>query len=220
MGSWSLNGNHDMYSGGWAYFDHLLAEPRFSTQRSPDGKGDELLPAVDTVVGDRRPRHGVGSGPAGHGPPGRARGPAGATYVTQVAAGLGAKKLLLLSHHQLVSVYSPGDLGKVLPRKLATVLADEQVTAWYWGHEHRCMAFEAAGGVRYPRCLGHGGVPVLAHRRTRRSRRPACGRSVPTSPGAKHWARFGFAVLDFDGPQISVRYRNELGVDTHPETIQ
>src|SRR5262249_24840634 len=31
-GSWSLNGNHDMYSGGHGYFDHLLADPRFRRQ--------------------------------------------------------------------------------------------------------------------------------------------------------------------------------------------
>jgi hypothetical protein len=30
IGSWSLNGNHDMYSGGHAYFEILLADPRFN----------------------------------------------------------------------------------------------------------------------------------------------------------------------------------------------
>src|SRR5258708_10103939 len=30
ISSWSLNGNHDMYSGGHAYFDYLLKEPRFA----------------------------------------------------------------------------------------------------------------------------------------------------------------------------------------------
>src|ERR1700688_307529 len=28
-GSWSLNGNHDMFSGGHGYFDHLLKDERF-----------------------------------------------------------------------------------------------------------------------------------------------------------------------------------------------
>ena len=36
--SWSLNGNHDMYSGGFGYFRTLLADQRFQAQRSPDGK--------------------------------------------------------------------------------------------------------------------------------------------------------------------------------------
>ena len=35
--SWSLNGNHDMYSGGFGYFQTLLGDPRFAAQRSADG---------------------------------------------------------------------------------------------------------------------------------------------------------------------------------------
>src|SRR5204863_9774529 len=30
--SWGLNGNHDMYSGGYGLFDHMLADPRFKHQ--------------------------------------------------------------------------------------------------------------------------------------------------------------------------------------------
>src|SRR5262249_41951842 len=32
IASWCLNGNHDMYSGGHAYYDYLLADPRFTRQ--------------------------------------------------------------------------------------------------------------------------------------------------------------------------------------------
>ena len=35
--SWSLNGNHDMYSGGFGYFETLLGDPRFAGQHSADG---------------------------------------------------------------------------------------------------------------------------------------------------------------------------------------
>jgi hypothetical protein len=219
VGSWSLSGNHDMYSGGWAYFDHLLVEPRFSMQRSPDGKGTSWFrlstPSWEIIGLDTA----WDPDPLAMGHRAVLEDPQG-DYVTQLAAGLGNKKLLLLSHHQLVSVFSPGDLGKVLPRKLATVLADGRVTAWFWGHEHRCMAFEAAAGVRYPRCLGHGGVPVLTHAANTPIPSPGVWEERAHLPGAKLWARFGFAVLDFDGPQITVRYRNEIGEEAHPETIQ
>ena len=33
IGSWSLNGNHDMFSGGYGYYDVLLADSRFHWQR-------------------------------------------------------------------------------------------------------------------------------------------------------------------------------------------
>ncbi len=37
--SWSMNGNHDMYSGGDGYFDTLLADPRFAGTRARVGSG-------------------------------------------------------------------------------------------------------------------------------------------------------------------------------------
>ena len=128
---------------------------------------------------------------------------------------------MLLSHHQLVSVYDTGDLGTVLPEKLRPVLDSGRVTAWLWGHEHRCMGFEASGGVKIPRCIGHGGVPVLMEH----------GLNDPYPPpgiweerdfleqDGDHWQRFGFAALDLSSDHIDVRYRNDLGDQTRTETI-
>ena len=39
IGSWSLNGNHDMYVGGHGYFEKLLREGRFLRWHS-DAKGN------------------------------------------------------------------------------------------------------------------------------------------------------------------------------------
>ena len=36
----------------------------------------------------------------------------------------------------------------------------------------------------------------------------------------EHWGRMGFAILDLAGPQIKVRYRNELGLTSREETIE
>ena len=82
------------------------------------------------------------------------------SYVAAVA-GESSRQLVLFSHHQLVSYYDKADLGSTLPAKLAPVLNANRVTAWWWGHEHRAITYEAGGGIRYPRCLGNGGVPVL-----------------------------------------------------------
>jgi hypothetical protein len=128
---------------------------------------------------------------------------------------------MLMSHHQLTSVYDKQDLGETLGRKLGPVLGGGRVTAWLWGHEHRCMGFAADQGVEYPRCIGHGGVPVLMPR--------AADEPVP-APGlweergyleerGERWARFGFAVLDFNGTRIDVRYRDDTGAQTRTETI-
>ena len=157
--SWSLNGNHDMYSGGFGYFETLLQDPRFKSQRSPDGRPTSFFrlrsPFWDFVGLDTAWDTDVTSA----GQIAVLQDPQG-SYVADVAAG-SSSKLVLFSHHQLVSVYDKSDLGSTLPDQLAPVLDDNRVTAWWWGHEHRAITYQAAGGVRYPRCLGNGGVPIL-----------------------------------------------------------
>ena len=218
--SWSLNGNHDMYGGGYGYFDQLLGDERFSRQRSDDGAATSYFrltsPSWEFVGLDTAWDTDVLS--QGH--QGVLQDPQ-AAFVGEVAQA-SERKLMLLSHHQLISVYdAQTDLGTVLPSKLAPVLDGGQVTAWLWGHEHRCMGFEADSGIRFPRCIGHGGVPVLMEH--------AAGDPVPP-PGiweergflvsdGDHWARFGFAVLDLAPDRIDVRYRDDQGALTRSEQI-
>jgi Calcineurin-like phosphoesterase len=217
--SWSLNGNHDMYGGGFGYFDTLLADERFATQRSDDGQPTSffrLTSASWDIVGLDTSWN---QDPLFQGHVGVLEDPQ-AQFVAEVA-GESHRKLMLLSHHQLVSVYDPEDLGLVLGQKLGPVLDSGRVTAWLWGHEHRCMAFAPDQHVKFARCIGHGGVPVLMNH--------AEGDPVP-SPGiweerefledrGDHWARFGFAVLDFNADQINVRYRDDQGTQTRAEVI-
>jgi 3',5'-cyclic AMP phosphodiesterase CpdA len=219
VSSWSLNGNHDMYGGGFGYFGTLLADERFARQHSPDGKPTSFFrltsPSWDFVALD-----------TSWDPDVLALGEVGLLedpqdeFVAKVAAE-SDRKLVLLSHHQLLSVYDPADIGPTLASKLAPVLHGGRVTAWLWGHEHRCMGFEAAGGVEFPRCIGHGGVPVLMEH--------DADEPIP-SPGAweergylkeegDRWARFGFAILDIDHDHIAVRYRDDQGTVVRSETI-
>ena len=75
--SWSLNGNHDMYSGGFGYFQTLLADPRFAGPALRRRRGDQLLPAHLTVVGLRGPGHVLERGRPVQGGYRGAPGPAG-----------------------------------------------------------------------------------------------------------------------------------------------
>jgi hypothetical protein len=216
--SWSLNGNHDMYSGGFGYFATLLADPRFAAQRSPDGAATSFFrlrsPVWDFVGLDTAWDGDVVS----DGQVGVLEDPQ-AGYVAEVAGE--GRKLVLFSHHQLASVYETGDLGDTLPAKLAPVLGAGRVTAWWWGHEHRAITYEETGGVRYPRCLGNGGVPILPEPEPPAGSEPGITwRSTRTvRSGGKAWRRFGFAVLDLDGDRIEVRYVDDDGTLTHTEQI-
>lgn len=213
IGSWCLNGNHDMYSGGHAYFDRLLADPRFARQegssffslRSPHWDVLGLDTSWDEqALHDPRTKFGLQDPQA--------------DWVA-AKAGESQRKLLALSHHQLVSAYS--EVGPVLTRKLEGPLTAGRIVAWFWGHEHRCMTYEPAQGVRFGRCIGHGGVPVYMNH--------DADDPYP-APGAyeyrdflgswpERWAIFGFAVLDLDGDAIDVRYIDERGRKHYAERI-
>ena len=217
--SWSLNGNHDMYSGGFGYFGTLLGDPRFSRQRSSDGKPTSFFrlrsPSWDFVGIDTSWDTDVTSA----GQVGVLQDPQG-RYVADVAA-QSSRKLVLFSHHQLVSVYDRADVGSTLPAKLAPVLTGNRVTAWWWGHEHRAITYEAAAGVRYPRCLGNGGVPVLPDPAPPAGSKPAITwhstRSVRED--GQDRTRFGFAVLDLHPDRIEVAYVDDDGHIPHTETV-
>jgi hypothetical protein len=218
--SWSLNGNHDMYSGGFGYFETLLTDPRFAKQHCPDDKPTSFFrlvsPSWDLVGLDTSWDPEVLTS----GDVGVLEDPQ-ATFVEAVAAEPEHRKLVLLSHHQLTSVYSEDDIGTTLTTKLGSVLQAGRVNAWWWGHEHLCMGFKGSRDVGFPRCIGHGGVPVLRERQE--------GTPTP-EPGAwedhafydadsARWARCGFAVLDLHPDRLEVRYIDDDGTEVRAETV-
>jgi Calcineurin-like phosphoesterase len=217
--SWSLNGNHDMYSGGFGYFGTLLADPRFGHQRSPDGKTTSFFrlrsPSWDFIGLDTAWDPDVASS----GEVAVLRDPQ-AGYVADAAA-RSQRKLVLFSHHQLVSVYDKSDLGTTLPDELRPVLDNGRVTAWWWGHEHRAITYQAASGVRFPRCLGNGGVPIPPDQDPPADSSPAIiWHSTRTvQEDGKNWTRFGFAVLDLRPDSIEVAYIDDDGHVPHTETV-
>lgn len=217
--SWSLNGNHDMYSGGFGLFDTVLGDPRFKGQRSADGKATSFFrlrsPSWDFIGIDTSWDTDVTSG--GH--VGVLQDPQ-AAYVAGVAAG-SARKLVLFSHHQLISFYDKADLGPTLAAKLAPVLTGNRVTGWWWGHEHRAVAYGPSAGVRYPRCLGNGGVPTLPVPDPPANSDPTVTwRSTRTvKEDGQERLRFGFAVFDLHPDRIDVAYIDDDGDTPHTETI-
>jgi hypothetical protein len=201
--SWALNGNHDMVSGGHGYFGHLMRDPRFAGQQGSShfrlyNRYWQIV-GLDTSYEDRDL--------AG----------TQVDWIMDEAIGSPAR-MMLLTHHQLFSAYGarPNSLGQ----RLAPVFAKRRIDAWFWGHEHRCAAYEPVEHVQAPRCIGHGGVPVIV---------PDPDAPVPdgvryeyrgsSSVGAAQWGLFGFVVLDFEGPAITVRYINERGEEHYREVL-
>lgn len=197
IGSWCLNGNHDMYSGGYGYYDHLLADPRFARQGGASffrlATPEWQILGLDTAWDD-----------------GGLKDPQ-AKWVRDMVSD-NPHRTMILSHHQLFSAREPSsDVGRVIKEKLSDVLHKGRINAAVWGHEHRCMIFGVHDNVQYARLVGHGGVPVYAD-----SGDPPAPATFQTSGFIEsnpfeRWAYMGFAVFDFDGPAIDIRYINENG---------
>lgn len=203
FGSWCLNGNHDMYSGGYAYFDHLLKDPRFARQQQSSVFAIESdhwqLLGLDSAYTEAE-LHGDQT-----------------NWIRRMREAAPAKKAFLLSHHQPFSHWEPDSVR--LSEQVEPILKAGLITGWFWGHEHRCAIYEPRNNIRYPRLAGDGGVPVWAA-------------SEPTPAGVRYehresftafldeqFARFGFVQLDLDGPRIDVTYVNELGQTHYAEEM-
>jgi hypothetical protein len=206
-GSWCLNGNHDMYAGGHDYFKYLLADPRFARHERCSyfalRTGHWQILGLDTAWKDEDLEDPQ------------------AEWVSATVSGDG-RKVMLLSHHQLFSAYETAKSGAPLTNKLKAVLDAGRVRAWFWGHEHRCMLYHRHANVEFGRCVGHGGVPVyMSHEENDPYPPPgAYEYRAAIDKGLERWAKFGFVVLDFDGPAIDVRYIDEEGVEHHRERLE
>jgi predicted phosphodiesterase len=198
VASYTLNGNHDMFPGGHACYGTALADPRFAAQH-----GSSMF----ALANDHWQFLGLDTAYEDGGLHGEQ-----AEWIRRMRREHPRRKTVLLSHHQLFSAYEAG--AATLRRKIRPVLEEKEIDAWFWGHEHRCLAYRDRERVRFASCVGHGGLPeyLIKERPV-----PAEGleyeyRKVHGT-GWQPWVTFGFAVLDLDGPRIHVRYLDEDAKD-------
>ena len=206
--SWSCNANHDMYSGGHDYFDHLLADPRFARQERS---------SFWSLVNDHWQILGLDTGYE----EGALCAPQ-PTWVRDTLGAASAKKSMLLSHHQLFSAWDHD--SPALAGALREVLQGPRpIDVWFWGHEHRCVFYGQHQNVRHARLIGHGGVPVyMLHDVNDRYPSPVTYEYrdyLSKLLGLEHFALFGFAVVDLSGPRLTARYIDENGQEHQREEI-
>jgi len=94
------------------------------------------------------------------------------TWLLDKIKAAGARKTILLSHHQLFSAF--GAVGQLDGRAYAynpylykdfrTVL--DQLAWWFWGHEHNLALYEPYMGLKRGRCVGCSAVPVFQNQQS------------------------------------------------------
>jgi Calcineurin-like phosphoesterase len=170
----ALNSNHEMYSGGDAYFEEAL--PKFGQEGSYFAYENKnwLLVGLDVAYRD----HAIDDTQV--------------DWLGKVIAAAGNRRLILFSHHQLYSHFESQGVKLWQHPGFGKILRSKRVFAWYWGHEHRCAIFEDKDPTfgLYARCIGHSGMP--------QSRDRTRGLPLAEEHPAAEWRRSPRQIADGD----------------------
>ena len=164
-GSFTLNSNHEMYSGANGYY-LALDDPgkKFAAQNGNSyfalSNKDWLVIALDTAYHADEIhlyQHGF-------------LDPAQCAFIDGLMARADApKRVILVTHHNGLSV--DGTTPSALWGQLASRFAGVELW-WYWGHMHAGIVYSdrntsgqmqsssSGGGIIHARCAGHGAVPA------------------------------------------------------------
>lgn len=206
--SYALNGNHEMYSGGHAYFESIkkhfgqetsffcLENEHWRVVALDSGYSSRLIPVLELIPWwIHLHSHNM------------------AWLQRNILGSDDLRPIILLSHHQWFSAF---DIEYIrFGRELGN---DPRYLLWLWGHEHRFAAYGSyqahpKGPSIRARCIGHGGMPIEdIDSPIKRDRnlvvhdRRASGDVDGTEVGY-----CGFALMEFENKALVISYRDETG---------
>lgn len=210
--TFTLAGNHDMYSGGIPYYALLktLGQPSsYFCLRNADWQ----FIAMDTGYNDHNPG-GVGEGAT-------YLQDREVTWLTDKISNAGGRRTVLLSHHQLFTAFDSIDGNEINLRlypQVAPVLP--KVSLWIWGHEHNFVVYGPYRNLVRSCCLGHGAFPVAEGELPSQPKYP----DVPLQKDADGLDirlgttggiyNHGYAIIELDGAAGTVSYYQDSDEDT------
>lgn len=191
----ALNANHEMYSGGHGYFETVLPEMENQGSYFCVQNDHWRLIGLDSAYKDKKL----------HRPQLR--------WLEKLVEPNDGRRNILMTHHQAFSMFEEVK-AKDLYDPVKPLIEKGKVHAWFWGHEHKSVAFKKYKGL-VARCIGHGAIPYsppgsdfsektfpdLEVKFVNRRRRPSSLQGVN-----------GFALLRFNGPDLEVDHIDEDGV--------
>jgi len=179
----ACNANHEMYTGGYGYFDLILKQFNQPASYFALQNDHWLLVGLDSaykeweLVNDQ------------------------VAWLTNLVASAGDRRVVLFSHHQL---FSWADKAQTkMQSQLAELLNNKKIFAWYWGHEHRCVIYDQHPVWDiYGRCIGHSGYPYFRDKFKE-------GETVQSGPQGSSWRKVetknmvpGALILEGPNPYI------------------
>jgi len=224
LGSFAMNGNHEMYATGEPYFSDFLPKLGLLENGKPTGQRVSYF----CLENDHWRMIGLDTGYHSRGIPFLQMFGAiipllrpSCKLPDAVIAWLReivriqedhSRGLILLTHHQYYSAFEES-----YP-KTAEQLSEliDRPVLWFWGHEHRMAGYRLQGSKKiqaHGRCIGHGGMPV-ERAKARSLPKPASvaffDNRLYANPGNFGWN--GYVTLDFDGPHLKVQYLDIEGI--------
>jgi hypothetical protein len=204
LGSVALNSNHEMYPGGVPYFSEAFAADAFKMQQQNSFFALEndhwMIVALDSAYHadpyslymdgniDELQLH----------------------FLRQCAES--GKKLLIITHHNGLS--EDGVQQTQLWIQVGAALPQGVIPAfWYWGHVHAGVVYQPEAGTGVAcRCIGHSALPWGLATELANNRRIAWFESRSANdPEDPVRVLNGFALLSFNGPQVSEAIYDENG---------
>lgn len=195
---WSLNGNHDMYSGGEGYFGTLLANPKFKSHLDEQGNPSSFF------ILENEYWQVFGLDSAFFSP--ELTGMNGAidnSQVTFIETKINPSKgVILLTHHQLFSARKGEGNSEQIKKALEERGVWKYVSGWVWGHEHRSLVYNPAWAKRnhslpFAVCLGNSGVPTEIKENEVATASIEWEFTESMRSGQKDFLKFAFASLEF-----------------------
>ncbi len=187
----ACNANHEMYTGGYGYFDLILKQFNQPASYFALQNDHWLLVGLDSaykeweLVNDQ------------------------VDWLMNLVANAGSRRVVLFSHHQLFSWADKAETK--MQSQLASLLNNKKIFAWYWGHEHRCVIYDQhpMWGI-FGRCIGHSGYPYFRDKFKE-------GSTVQQGPQGSSWRKVdtknmvpGALILEGPNPYIP-GHTNEYG---------
>jgi hypothetical protein len=131
-----------MYTGGHGYFNFTLSKFEQSASYFALNNDHWILAGLDTGYEE-----------------GSLMGQQ-VEWLTRLISEADGRKVIIFSHHQPFSWFEKG--YRKVTDKLQGLLDNKKIFAWYWGHEHRCVLYDAHPEYGlYGRCVGHSGYPYF-----------------------------------------------------------
>lgn len=233
-GSFALMGNHEMYSGGHGYFDKFL--PHLGLFDPRGGVADPQSASFFCLDADRWIIFGLDTGYHSGGVPILSFVPLVRsipflnvdahfdpkmlkwlrhTIDARQPEVIRNKGILLLTHHQPISAFEMAFQKQVRQLKKLKFLEGREFV-WLYGHEHRLTIYNLQHFGRslraYPRCIGHGGMPVeltnLAKPDARIGFYDPRRHPIDYKDPKRKVGYNGHVLLEIDGATLKIEYRD------------